>query len=110
MTPVCTLNCSCVTTKLNLETLRERLSASIHAYVCVCLPKRVLSKDDIPELAESFLVNITSVELVRGSVGAGQPSVKRPGMEVAEVTIQENDDPRGILQFNVSEVSAGSFL
>lgn len=62
-------------------------------------------KDDIPELAESFLVNITSVELVGGSVGAGQPSLKRPGMEVAEVTIQENDDPRGILQFNVSEVS-----
>lgn len=26
-------------------------------------------------------------------------------MEVAEVTIQENDDPRGILQFSVSEVS-----
>ncbi|KAM7416521.1 hypothetical protein PAMA_018533 [Pampus argenteus] len=62
--------------------------------------------DDIPELAESFLVNITSVELLRGSVGAGQPSVKRPGMEVAEVTIQENDDPRGILQFNVSESEA----
>uniref|UniRef100_A0A668RW45 Adhesion G-protein coupled receptor V1 n=1 Tax=Oreochromis aureus TaxID=47969 RepID=A0A668RW45_OREAU len=56
--------------------------------------------DDIPELAESFLVNITKVELVSGSVGAGQPSVKRPGMEVAEITIQENDDPRGILQFN----------
>ncbi|XP_044225055.1 adhesion G-protein coupled receptor V1 isoform X2 [Thunnus albacares] len=66
--------------------------------------------DDIPELAESFLVNITSVELVRGSVGAGQPSVKRPGMEVAEVTIQENDDPRGILQFNVSEDFPGSML
>ncbi|KAM7391822.1 hypothetical protein PAMP_022479 [Pampus punctatissimus] len=66
--------------------------------------------DDIPELAESFLVNITSVELLRGSVGAGQPSVKRPGMEVAEVTIQENDDPRGILQFNVSEDIAGSLL
>lgn len=31
-------------------------------------------------------------------------------MEVAEVTIQENDDPRGILQFNVSEVSSGSSL
>lgn len=62
------------------------------------------SKDDIPELAESFLVNITKVELVSGSVGAGQPSVKRPGMEVAEITIPENDDPRGILQFNVSEV------
>lgn len=59
-------------------------------------------------MAESFLVNITSVELVSGSVGAGQPSVKRLGMEVAEVTIQENDDPRGILQFNVSEVSTHS--
>lgn len=62
-------------------------------------------KDDIPELAESFLINITNVERVGGS-GPGQPSLKRPGMEVAEVTIQENDDPRGILQFNVSEVSS----
>lgn len=66
-------------------------------------------KDDIPELAETFLVNITGVELVQGSAGAGQPSVKRPGMEVAEVTISENDDPRGILQFNVSKVSARLF-
>ncbi|XP_040899032.1 adhesion G-protein coupled receptor V1 [Toxotes jaculatrix] len=66
--------------------------------------------DDIPELAESFLVNITGVDLVRGSAGAGQPSVKRPGMEVAEVTILENDDPRGILQFNVSEDIPGSVL
>lgn len=66
----------------------------------------VLMKDDTPELAESFLVNITSVELVGGSVGAGQPSLKRPGMEVAEVTIQESDDPRGVLQFNASKVSA----
>lgn len=65
----------------------------------------VFSKDDIPELGESFLVNITSVEVVGGLVGAGQPSLKRPGMEVAEVTIQENDDPRGILEFFVSEVS-----
>lgn len=61
-------------------------------------------KDDVPELAESFLVNITGVELVRGSVGAGQPSLRRPGMEVADITIQENDDPRGVLQFNISEV------
>lgn len=49
-------------------------------------------------------MNITSVELIGESVGAGQPTVKRPGLEVAEVSIQENDDPRGILQFNVSEV------
>lgn len=61
-------------------------------------------KDDFPELAESFLVNITGVEIVKGSVGVGQPSVKRLGMEVAEITIQENDDPRGVVQFNVSKV------
>ncbi|XP_034025926.1 adhesion G-protein coupled receptor V1 isoform X1 [Thalassophryne amazonica] len=66
--------------------------------------------DDVPELAESFWVNITSVELVSGSSGAGQPSVKRPGLEVAEVTIQENDDPRGVLQFNVSEDIPGRVL
>ncbi|KAM9360944.1 adhesion G-protein coupled receptor V1 [Symphorus nematophorus] len=76
----------------------------------VALVTVTILPDDIPELAESFLVNITSVELVSGSVGAGQPSVKRPGMEVAEVTIQENDDPRGILQFNVSEDTPGIIL
>ncbi|KAM9743556.1 adhesion G-protein coupled receptor V1 isoform 2-T3 [Menidia menidia] len=69
----------------------------------VALVTVTILPDDIPELAESFLVNITGVELVRGSAGAGQPSVKRPGMEVAEITIQENDDPRGVLQLNVSE-------
>ncbi|XP_029296357.1 LOW QUALITY PROTEIN: adhesion G-protein coupled receptor V1 [Cottoperca gobio] len=76
----------------------------------VALVTLTILPDDIPELAESFLVNITSVELITGSVGAGQPSVKTPGMEVAEVTIQENDDPRGILQFNVSEDITGSVL
>lgn len=70
----------------------------------------MVSKDDIPELAESFLVNITGVELMSGLIGAGQPTVKRLSMEVAEVTIQENDDPRGILQFNVSKVSPVSSL
>lgn len=82
----------------------DRCSSISHCQ-CMCV-----FKDNIPELAESFLVNITSVELVGGSVGAGKPSLKRPGMEVAEVTIQENDDPRGILQFNMSEVSTVSSL
>ncbi|XP_028269622.1 adhesion G-protein coupled receptor V1 [Parambassis ranga] len=76
----------------------------------VALVTITILPDDIPELAESFLVNITRVELVRGSVGAGQPSVKRPGLEVAEITIQENDDPRGIVQFNVSEDVPGSVV
>ncbi|XP_029019275.1 adhesion G-protein coupled receptor V1 isoform X2 [Betta splendens] len=66
--------------------------------------------DDVPELAESLVVNITRVEVVGGPLGAQQPSVKRPGMEVAQVTIEENDDPRGILQFNVSENIPGSVL
>ncbi|XP_045890437.1 adhesion G-protein coupled receptor V1 [Micropterus dolomieu] len=76
----------------------------------VALVTVTILPDDIPELAESFLVNITSVALVTQSLGAGQPSVKRPGMEVAEVTIQENDDPRGILWFNVSVDITGSVL
>ncbi|KAJ8006188.1 hypothetical protein DPEC_G00125640 [Dallia pectoralis] len=66
--------------------------------------------DEAPELAESFLVNITSVQLVGGLTGSGQPSVKRPGMEVAEVTIQENNDPRGVMQFNVSQEESGGVL
>ncbi|XP_077417871.1 adhesion G-protein coupled receptor V1 isoform X3 [Vanacampus margaritifer] len=73
----------------------------------VALVTITILPDDIPELSESFLVNITSVELVSGLAGTGQPSVKRPGMEVAEVTIQENNDPRGILQFVTPEGSPG---
>ncbi|XP_051923302.1 adhesion G-protein coupled receptor V1 [Hippocampus zosterae] len=65
----------------------------------VALVTITILPDDIPELSESFLVNITRVALVSGLAGADGPSVKRPGMEVAEVTIQENDDPQGILQF-----------
>ncbi|XP_065821533.1 adhesion G-protein coupled receptor V1 [Labrus bergylta] len=76
----------------------------------VALVTITILPDDIPELAESFLINITRVELISESVGAGQPSLKRPGMEVAEVIIQENDDPRGILQFNVSEDITGVVL
>lgn len=45
-----------------------------------------------------------------GDTGAGQPSVKRPGLEIAEVTIQENDDPRGVLSFNVSKVGLQLFV
>ncbi|XP_051546873.1 adhesion G-protein coupled receptor V1 isoform X1 [Myxocyprinus asiaticus] len=66
--------------------------------------------DDIPELAETFLVHITRVELLGGDTEAGQPSIRRPGLEVAEVTIQENDDPRGVLRFNVSKDVSGAVL
>lgn len=64
----------------------------------------VSSQDDIPELAETFLMNITRVELMGDQSGSSQPRIRRPGMEIAEITIQENDDPRGVIQFNVSKV------
>ncbi|KAK9974393.1 hypothetical protein ABG768_022494 [Culter alburnus] len=76
----------------------------------VVLVSITILPDDIPELAETFLVNITRVELLGGDTGAGQPSVKRPGLEIAEVTIQENDDPRGVLSFNVSKDVSGAVL
>ncbi|KAJ8414918.1 hypothetical protein AAFF_G00024410 [Aldrovandia affinis] len=86
------------------ETVVMKEEARITLVTITVLP------DEVPELAESFLVNITRVELLGGAVGAGQPSVRRPGMEVAEVTIQENDDPRGVLQFNVSKDPSGGVL
>ncbi|XP_037657723.1 adhesion G-protein coupled receptor V1 [Choloepus didactylus] len=57
--------------------------------------------DDAPELEEGFIVNITEVYLVNSDFSAGQPSVQRPGMEIAEIRIEENDDPSGIFKFHV---------
>jgi len=39
------------------------------------------------------------------SLARGQPSVKRIGLEIAEITIEENDDARGIFSFSVTKVS-----
>lgn len=44
------------------------------------------------------------MELITSSSG-GQPSVKRLGLEIAEITIEENDDARGIFNFNVTKVN-----
>lgn len=44
------------------------------------------------------------MHLIMSSSG-GQPSVKRLGLEIAEITIEENDDARGIFNFNVTKVS-----
>ncbi|KAG8456387.1 hypothetical protein GDO86_002244 [Hymenochirus boettgeri] len=59
--------------------------------------------DELPELYEGFLLNITSVQLLNASTSAAQPTVKRPGTELVEITILENDDPRGVFQFNVTK-------
>ncbi|NXO67952.1 GPR98 protein, partial [Phainopepla nitens] len=63
--------------------------------------------DDIPELQEGFIINITDVQLITSSSG-GQPSVKRLGLEIAEITIEENDDARGIFSFNVTKDFTGA--
>uniref|UniRef100_A0A8C3DV75 Adhesion G-protein coupled receptor V1 n=1 Tax=Corvus moneduloides TaxID=1196302 RepID=A0A8C3DV75_CORMO len=63
--------------------------------------------DNVPELQEGFIINITDVQLITSSSG-GQPSVKRLGLEIAEITIEENDDARGIFNFNVTKDITGA--
>ncbi|XP_069736689.1 adhesion G-protein coupled receptor V1, partial [Phaenicophaeus curvirostris] len=63
--------------------------------------------DNVPELQEGFIINITDVQLVDSRTG-GQPSVKRLGLEIAEVTIEENDDARGVFNFNVTKDITGT--
>ncbi|OCU02316.1 adhesion G-protein coupled receptor V1 [Xenopus laevis] len=64
--------------------------------------------DDLPELYEGFLLNITSVEGLNVSTSREQPTVKRPGTEIAEIIILENDEPRGVFQFNVTKDMNGA--
>ncbi|KAM3940659.1 adhesion G-protein coupled receptor V1 isoform 2-T2 [Leptodactylus fuscus] len=66
--------------------------------------------DDIPELNESFLLNITDVRFVNSSISSGLPVIKRPGVEICEVAILENDDPRGVFQFNVTKGVNGAVI
>ncbi|NWV48163.1 GPR98 protein, partial [Daphoenositta chrysoptera] len=63
--------------------------------------------DNIPELQEGFIINITDVQLISSPSG-GQPSVKRLGLEIAEITIEENDDARGVFNFNVTKDITGA--
>ncbi|XP_032297180.1 adhesion G-protein coupled receptor V1 isoform X2 [Coturnix japonica] len=63
--------------------------------------------DDIPELQEAFRINITDVQLIN-SFSRSQPSVKRIGLEIAEITIEENDDARGIFSFSVKKDKTGT--
>ncbi|XP_073933195.1 adhesion G-protein coupled receptor V1 isoform X3 [Castor canadensis] len=63
--------------------------------------KVAILPDDAPELEEGFVVTITEVNLVSSALSAEQPRVWKPGMETAEIMIEENDDPRGIFAFRV---------
>ncbi|XP_036887970.1 adhesion G-protein coupled receptor V1 [Sturnira hondurensis] len=69
--------------------------------------KVAILPDDVPELEEGFIVNITEVYLVNSDFSAGQPRVWRPGMEIVEIMIEENDDPRGIFKFHVTRDAVG---
>ena len=62
-------------------------------------------QDDVPEASETFFVNLTTVELV-GAEGdnSAQPSIRVPG-NVAQITILENDNAQGTVQFDVKTVS-----
>uniref|UniRef100_A0A8C5REZ8 Adhesion G protein-coupled receptor V1 n=1 Tax=Laticauda laticaudata TaxID=8630 RepID=A0A8C5REZ8_LATLA len=62
--------------------------------------------DNIPELQEGFLINISNVQLLNSSLTRGQQSRKKFGLEIAEILIEENDNPRGIFQFNISKTVA----
>ncbi|KAM6148616.1 adhesion G-protein coupled receptor V1 [Erethizon dorsatum] len=70
--------------------------------------KVAILPDDTPELEEGFVVTITEVTLVPPDLPAQQPRVRRPGREMAQIVIEENDDPRGIFTFHVSRDGGGA--
>ncbi|NXI47503.1 GPR98 protein, partial [Galbula dea] len=86
---------------LEKKTVIMAENTSITSVAVIILP------DSVPELQEGFLINITGVQLVDSLTG-GQPSVKRLGSEIAEITIEENDDARGVFTFNVTKDITGA--
>ena len=65
----------------------------------------MVPQDDIPEASETFFVNLTEVELVGpGADNSARPSIRIPG-NVVQITILENDNARGTVQFDVKTVS-----
>ncbi|XP_065175877.1 adhesion G-protein coupled receptor V1-like [Sycon ciliatum] len=73
-----------------------------------------LLHENIPELAETFIVNITGVQLKseasRMNSSTASPRVASPGNELATVTIRENDESRGILNVDATLNSNGELL
>nr|XP_033775700.1 adhesion G-protein coupled receptor V1 [Geotrypetes seraphini] len=59
--------------------------------------------DNVPELIEGFIINMTRAELINSSFLGRQPSMKRPGLETVEISIEENDEPRGVIEFNITK-------
>ena len=65
-----------------------------------------MNDDTLPEVAEHFTVNLTSVTPVDGSTPTSAASL-RPGYTKVNVTIRESDYPYGLLQF-MSSIPAGN--
>ncbi|NWU68697.1 GPR98 protein, partial [Pterocles burchelli] len=86
---------------LEKKTIIMAENTTITSVVVTILP------DNVPELQEGFIINISDVQLVDSSTG-GQPSVKRLGLEIAEITIEENDDARGVFTFSVTRDMTGA--
>ncbi|XP_032809135.2 adhesion G-protein coupled receptor V1 isoform X2 [Petromyzon marinus] len=66
--------------------------------------------DAVPELRETFYVNISAVELLGNVSGDSRPTVRRLGAELAGITVEENDEPHGFIQFNVTREISGVVL
>ncbi|KAM9251115.1 adhesion G-protein coupled receptor V1 [Cariama cristata] len=88
---------------LEKKTIIMAENTTITSVIVTILP------DNVPELQEGFIINITDVQLV-DSPTEGQPSVKRLGLEIAEITIEENDDARGVFSFNVTKDITGAVV
>ncbi|KAJ7335780.1 hypothetical protein JRQ81_013721, partial [Phrynocephalus forsythii] len=88
--------------RLESKTVVMAENATIVPVTVVILP------DIVPELQERFVLNISSVKLLDSSLTGGQPTVKRLGLEIAEIIIEENDDPRGMFHFSVIKDVSGT--
>lgn len=62
------------------------------------LPVQIIDESD-PEIAEVFIVNITQVELVTSPHNTSGMAPKLGTHRTAQVTINSNDNPRGLLGF-----------
>ena len=100
----CTHNCA-------NGSLSMRQPITYNSFICmkqVSISFCVGLQDDVPEASETFFVNLTTVELA-GAEGdnSAQPSIRVPG-NVAQITILENDNAQGTVQFDVKTVSRSS--
>lgn len=57
-----------------------------------------VNDDTLPELDEYFTLSLTSVSPMDGSTPTSAASLK-PGFTEVNITIQESDNPNGLLQF-----------